>query len=101
MISILGQQGLQLHLNGFADQLAGALSDQFMQWIGLRGWLCNGLQCRLVHGVSSSVGCDRRGDQPTGYATLFTQRHTPEIIISLLSAGDVENPTGKLSSTVT
>ncbi|EDW9513576.1 hypothetical protein CKV38_004022 [Salmonella enterica subsp. enterica serovar Albany] len=31
----------------------------------------------------SSVGCDRRGDQPTGYATPSACFHTPEITITL------------------
>ncbi|MGK8717784.1 hypothetical protein [Pseudomonas aeruginosa] len=30
----------------------------------------------------SSVGCDRRGDQPTGYATPSACFHTPEITIT-------------------
>jgi hypothetical protein len=30
----------------------------------------------------SSVGCDRRGDQPTGYATSSACFHTPEITIT-------------------
>jgi hypothetical protein len=37
----------------------------------------------------SSVGCDRRGDQPTGYATPSTCFHTPEITIThLIHGGD-------------
>ncbi|MEC7376908.1 MAG: hypothetical protein VX421_04800, partial [Pseudomonadota bacterium] len=32
----------------------------------------------------SSVGCDRRGDQPTGYATPSACFHTPEITITLV-----------------
>ncbi|MGI0789175.1 helix-turn-helix domain-containing protein, partial [Pseudomonas aeruginosa] len=35
----------------------------------------------------SSVGCDRRGDQPTGYATPSACFHTPEITITLGELG--------------
>ncbi|MGI0792907.1 hypothetical protein ACRCO4_22165, partial [Pseudomonas aeruginosa] len=35
----------------------------------------------------SSVGCDRRGDQPTGYATPSACFHTPEITITRAVTG--------------
>ncbi|MEX5451430.1 HNH endonuclease, partial [Stutzerimonas stutzeri] len=40
--------------------------------------------CRLDLDMAyhSSVGCDRRGDQPTGYATPSACFHTPEITIT-------------------
>ncbi|ENY7861586.1 DMT family transporter [Salmonella enterica subsp. enterica serovar Muenchen] len=42
----------------------------------------------------SSVGCDRRGDQPTGYATPSACFHTPEITITRLLAGLILSATG-------
>src|SRR5690554_6385559 len=41
--------------------------------------------CRLDLDMAyhSSVGCNRRGDQPTGYATPSACFHTPEITITL------------------
>ncbi|MGI0794309.1 hypothetical protein ACRCO4_29580, partial [Pseudomonas aeruginosa] len=48
----------------------------------------------------SSVGCDRRGDQPTGYATPSACFHTPEITIThtfedSLVLSNVQRFTGK------
>ncbi|UAI24545.1 hypothetical protein GUE83_024290 (plasmid) [Salmonella enterica subsp. enterica serovar Albany] len=48
----------------------------------------------------SSVGCDRRGDQPTGYATPSACFHTPEITITPQKADEfIQYMKSELSNT--